>query len=42
MSPNWWNHKNEKQWINTLTTYAYPVIGKLDLDAITTVNRPGF
>ncbi len=36
MSPNWWNHKNEKQWINTLTTYAYPVIGKLELDAITT------
>ena len=36
MSPNWWNHKNEKQWINTLTTYAYPVIGRLELDAITT------
>jgi integrase len=36
MSPNWWNHKNEKQWINTLKTYAYPVIGKLELDAITT------
>ncbi len=36
MSPNWWNHKNEKQWINTLTTYAYHVIGKLELDAITT------
>jgi integrase len=36
MSPNWWNHKNEKQWINTLTTYAYPVIGKLELDSITT------
>jgi integrase len=36
MSPNWWSHKSEKQWVNTLTTYAYPVIGKLDLDAITT------
>jgi integrase len=36
MSPNWWNDKNEKQWINSLGTYAMPVIGKLSFDLITT------
>lgn len=36
MSPNWSNIKSEQQWLNTLTTYAYPVIGKLSFEEITT------
>lgn len=36
MSPNWWNDKNEKQWMSTLSTYAYPVIGKLPVEEIQT------
>jgi hypothetical protein len=27
MSPSWKNKKHAQQWTNTLTTYAYPVIG---------------
>jgi integrase len=32
----WRNAKHRQQWTNTLTTYAYPVIGKLPVDAIDT------
>ena len=30
----WRNPKHVKQWANTLTTYAGPVIGKLPVDAV--------
>lgn len=30
----WKNPKSEGQWRNSLTTYAYPVIGKLDVSLI--------
>jgi integrase len=33
-SPGWKNPKHRQQWTNTLTTYAYPVIGHLPLNAI--------
>lgn len=33
-SPGWKNPKHRQQWTNTLTTYAYPVIGDLPLNAI--------
>ena len=36
MSPRWRNPKHESQWLNTLTTYAFPVIGHLSLEEITT------
>lgn len=32
----WRNSKHTDQWSNTLRDYAYPFIGQLDLDAITT------
>jgi integrase len=32
----WRNAKHRQQWTNTLSTYAYPVIGKLPVDAIDT------
>jgi integrase len=32
----WRNAKHRQQWHNTLSTYAYPIIGKLSLDAIDT------
>jgi integrase len=32
----WRNAKHRQQWTNTLTTYAYPVIGKLPVDVIDT------
>lgn len=32
----WRNEKHASQWLNTLETYAYPVIGDLPLDQITT------
>jgi integrase len=32
----WRNAKHRAQWTSTLTTYAYPVIGKLPVDAIDT------
>ena len=31
----WRNGKHNAQWINTLRTYAFPVIGKMALDRIT-------
>lgn len=34
--PGWRNAKHAAQWRSTLLTYAYPVIGDLPLDAITT------
>jgi integrase len=35
-SPGWKNAKHAAQWTSTLETYAYPVIGDLGLDEITT------
>ena len=32
--PRWKNVKHTDQWINTLRTYAFPVIGKMPLDRI--------
>lgn len=32
----WKNDKHSQQWSNTLSTYAYPVIGKMKLDEIQT------
>ena len=32
--PGWKNAKHGQQWINTLTQYTFPVIGKLPLDQI--------
>lgn len=34
--PSWRNKKHRQQWRNTLSTYAYPVIGKKDVAAVTT------
>ena len=36
MSPKWSNAKHAAQWMATVKTYAFPRIGKLPLDAITT------
>jgi hypothetical protein len=36
MSPKWSNAKHAAQWMATIKTYAFPEIGKLPLDAITT------
>jgi integrase len=35
-SSEWRNIKHASQWINTLETYAFPIIGNLKLDEITT------
>lgn len=35
LCPGWSNKKHKAQWINTLETYAFPVIGNKRLDAIT-------
>jgi hypothetical protein len=32
----WRNAKHRQQWHNTLSTYAYPIIGRLPVDAIDT------
>lgn len=32
--PGWKNAKHGQQWINTLTTYAFPIIGSMKLDEI--------
>lgn len=32
--PTWSNEKQGKQWINTLTTYAFPFIGRKKIDKI--------
>ncbi len=34
--PGWSNAKSEGQWRQSLTTYAYPVLGTMDVAAITT------
>lgn len=34
--PGWTNAKSEGQWRQSLTTYAYPVLGNMDVGAITT------
>ena len=36
MRPKWRNAKHGDQWVSTLTTYAFPVIGDLPLDQIDT------
>ncbi|MER9546450.1 tyrosine-type recombinase/integrase [Mesorhizobium sp. M0437] len=33
---SWKNPKHAKQWINTLTQYAYPILGECRVDAIST------
>ena len=35
-SPEWSNAKHASQWTNTLTTYAFPTIGSVELSDITT------
>ena len=35
-SPEWSNAKHASQWTNTLTTYAFPIIGSIELSDITT------
>lgn len=35
-SPEWRNPKHRLQWINTLTTYAYPFLGKVPVNLLTT------
>ncbi|MES2941733.1 MAG: integrase arm-type DNA-binding domain-containing protein, partial [Pseudomonadota bacterium] len=34
LKPTWKNPKHGDQWINTLTTYAFPVIGKLNVASV--------
>jgi integrase len=34
----WKNAKHRQQWKNTLSTYAYPVLGKLAVDDVTTAH----
>lgn len=34
LTPGWKNAKHAQQWINTLTEYAFPLIGRLPLDQI--------
>lgn len=34
LAPGWKNPKHAQQWINTLTEYAFPVIGAMPLDQI--------
>ena len=38
MKPNWRNDKHADQWVRTITTYAFPVIGDLYLDEIDTTH----
>lgn len=33
-APGWKSGKHAKQWLSTLETYAFPVIGKLDVAAV--------
>ena len=40
-TPGWKNAKHAAQWTSTLETYAYPVIGNLGLDEITTEHIEG-
>lgn len=34
LSPGWKNPKHAQQWINTLATYAFPVLGHMPLDQV--------
>ena len=34
----WKNAKHQQQWVNTLTTYAFPVIGKMPVADIETAH----
>lgn len=36
MRPRWTNPKHAEQWVSTMETYAFPVIGKLGLNEIQT------
>jgi integrase len=36
--PTWRNEKHGQQWINTLTTYAFPVLGSKRIDTITSAD----
>ena len=36
--PSWKNDKHAAQWRNTLATYAFPVVGDMPVDAITTAH----
>ena len=36
MRPKWSNEKHASQWINSLQTYAFPIIGNMQLDKIET------
>jgi integrase len=36
MAPKWRSTKHESQWVSSLTIYAFPIIGKLSLEEITT------
>ena len=36
MKPKWRNEKHADQWVSTVTTYAFPVIGNMPLDEIDT------
>jgi len=35
-TPEWKNAKHRSQWVNTLTTYAFPTIGKVPIHLLTT------
>ncbi|MBT4017633.1 MAG: tyrosine-type recombinase/integrase [Alphaproteobacteria bacterium] len=35
-APGWKNPKHQQQWINTLTTYAFPKIGGIPVDEVST------
>lgn len=34
--PGWTNNKSEGQWRQSLSTYAYPILGDMDVSAVTT------
>ena len=36
MSPKWRNEKHAEQWVSTVRTYAFPVIGDLPIDEVDT------
>jgi integrase len=38
MKPKWRNEKHAEQWVSTVTTYAFPVIGDMPLDEIDTTH----
>lgn len=38
MKPKWRNEKHADQWVSTVTTYAFPVIGDMPLDEIDTTH----